>query len=294
MTQQGRAYLLGGMAVLFWSTVATAFKLGLQWLTPAQLLLFASLSSVLILTVVLLIQGRFHLLSRASKQDWLRSVYFGALNPFIYYLVLLRAYDLLPAQEAQAINYTWALTMSALAVPLLGHRWHWPDMLAAVVCYCGVLVISTRGDVFSLSFSNGFGVILALLSTIIWALYWIYNARDQRDPVLGLLQNFIVAVPMIIIYCLLQGELTIPPWQGFFAAVYVGFFEMGLTFILWLSAMRLTNSTAKISNLIFISPFLSLIFIYLFLDEEIVPATLYGLIMIIFGLLFQQFFKRES
>ena len=40
----------------------------------------------------------------------------GLVNPFLYYLVLFKAYDLLPAQEAQAINYTWALMLAFLSV----------------------------------------------------------------------------------------------------------------------------------------------------------------------------------
>lgn len=85
------------------------------------------------------------------------------------------------------------------------------------------------------------------------------------------------------------------PWQGVLGAAYIGAFEMGLTFVLWLSAMKLTDSTAKISNLIFIAPFLSLIFISVFLGEEILPSTLYGLIFIVGGLVLQQLhFSRKN
>ena len=35
------------------------------------------------------------------------------------------------------------------------------------------------------------------------------------------------------------------------AVTYVGLFEMGITFVLWLSALKSTNNTARISNLIF-------------------------------------------
>ncbi len=48
---QRQAMLYGLMAVLLWSTVATAFKLSLQHLTPIQLVLFASLTSVLSLGI---------------------------------------------------------------------------------------------------------------------------------------------------------------------------------------------------------------------------------------------------
>ena len=288
MNNQYKAYLFGLGAVICWSTVATAFKLSLQHLTPAQLLLYASVVSCGFLLLTLFARGELGLLSRLTGRDYVASLVFGTINPLIYYLILLRAYELLPAQEAQAINYTWALTMSLLAIPILGHRLRKQDLLAALLCYCGVLVISTQGKVLSMQFSSLTGVSLALISTVIWAIYWLFNTKDPRPAILGLCLNFMVAIPLITLYCWWNDQLQLPNWQGFAGAVYIGIFEMGLSFVLWLTAMKLTQSTARISNLIFIAPFLSLGFISVFLGETIHSATLVGLLMIIAGLSFQQ------
>lgn len=77
-------------------------------------------------------------------------------------------------------------------------------------------------------------------------------------------------------------------------AVYSGIFEMGLTFILWLKAMQLATDTARVSNLIFLSPFLSLIFIRLIVGEQILPSTFGGLLLIVSGILIQQLKIRKS
>jgi drug/metabolite transporter (DMT)-like permease len=294
MTSQHKAYLFGLAAVLLWSTVATAFKLTLEYLTPVQLVLLASTFSCLVLGIIIVIQGKLNQLQQLTLQDWLLSLLLGAINPTIYYLVLFQAYALLPAQEAQAINYSWAITMTLLAIPLLKQSLRWQDIAAALLCYLGVLVIATHGETTALKFSNTLGVILALVSTILWALYWILNTRDQRDPVIGLFLNFICSIPLIIIYSLLTGEFSAMPWQGVVGGLYIGIFEMGLTFVLWLAAMKYTASTAKISNLIFISPFLSLIFIYFLLNEKILPSTFIGLGLIISGLALQQLKSKQQ
>ncbi len=78
------------------------------------------------------------------------------------------------------------------------------------------------------------------------------------------------------------------PWQGWLAVSYVGLFEMGITFVLWLSALKLTTNTAKISNLIFISPFISLLLLATIIGETIAPSTIIGLGLIIVGLMIQQ------
>ncbi|RLB71436.1 MAG: EamA/RhaT family transporter [Deltaproteobacteria bacterium] len=288
MTQHRQAMIYGLCAVLLWSTVATAFKLSLQYFQPIELLLYSGFVSTLLLGTILLYQGKLYLAFQCSRREYLLSILLGILSPFLYYLILFEAYDLLPAQQAQPLNYTWAITLSLLAVPLLKQKIGWQQWLALLVSYCGVVIISTEGKPFSLQFTDPVGVALALFSTIIWALYWIFNTRDKRDPVIGLFINFLCSCPFVLGYYLWTEELRLPPIKGLYGAVYVGIIEMGVCFILWLMAMKLTDNTAKISNLIFLSPFLSLVFIHFLLGEEILSATLIGLAFIVGGLFCQK------
>ena len=286
--QQRRADLFGLGAVLCWSTVATAFKLSLEHLSPAQLVLFASIFSWLFLGALLAWRGELAGIAAQFRQHWRNTLLLGALNPTLYYLVLFQAYDRLPAQEAQALNYTWALTLSLLAVPLLGHRLRPIEAVAALVCYSGVLVIATRGDLLGLQFDSLTGVLLALASTLIWALYWILNTRDTREPVASLFMNVSVGIVLLLGYCGVTGELASIELQGLWGAGYIGLFEMGLSFVFWLLAMKLTGSTARIANLIFIAPLISLVLISTILDEPILSSTLVGLGLILTGLALQR------
>lgn len=275
--------------------MATAFKLSLAHLSPVQLILLASFASSVLLLAVLFLQGRLSELWRQPLRVYISSFLFGLLNPTLYYLLLFWAYDLLPAQEAQAINYSWAIVMTFMAVPLLKQRLYWYDCIAAAFCYIGVCTIATRGDLFGLNFASVLGVSLAVLSTVVWSTYWIFNQKDQREPVLGLCLNFITALPVITLIAIWRGEFNLlaSPWQAWAGGVYVGLLEMGLAFILWLSAMKRADNTAQLANLIFISPFLSLFFIAFFLGEAILPSTLVGLGLIVAGLLLQQLSKSR-
>lgn len=288
MTNERQATIYGVSAVLLWSTIATAFKLSLRHLQPIELLLFAGFFSTVLLGVILTVQGKLKLVLQNSRQDLLLSVVLGCLNPFLYYIILLKAYALLPAQQAQPLNYTWAITLSLLAVPLLKQRIVARQWVALLVSYAGVLVISTEGKPFSLEFTDPLGVALALGSTIVWALYWIFNTRDKRDPIVGLFTNFLCGFPFVLICYLLLTDFSLPSLEGFLGAAYVGTFEMGACFVLWLMALKKTSNMARISNLIFLSPFLSLVFIHFFVGEEILPATFFGLLLIVIGLLLQQ------
>ncbi|MBP9615748.1 MAG: DMT family transporter [Aliarcobacter sp.] len=285
---QKQAYKYALIAIFFWSTVATAFKISLQYLTPSELVLYASIFSTIVLYIVISYQKKFNQVKIHIINNYKLVFTLGLINPFLYYLVLFKAYDLLPAQEAQAINYTWALMLAFLSVIFLKQKLTIKDIFAGIICYFGVLIISTKGEPFSLNFSNIDGVLLALLSTVLWSMYWIINTKQKADPIVGLFSNFLVSLPIIIIYFLITQPLVMPDIKGILAASYVGFFEMGITFLFWLKAMQSASSTAKIANLIFISPFISLIFIYFIVGEQIYISTLIGLTVIILGLILQQ------
>ncbi len=292
MTRQQRAYLYAVTTVLMWSTVAAAFKLTLRRLSPIPLLFYANIVSIVCLLLVLIGQNRVSILLQYSRRDVARCAVLGFLNPFLYYLILIKAYDLLPAQEAQPLNYTWAITLAILSVPLLGQKLTAKDIVAILISYFGVVVIATRGEPWSLRFTNTAGVMLALGSTVIWALYWIFNMKAGNDPVANLLLNFIFGLPFVALAtCLLSDPFAVSV-QGLVGAAYIGLFEMGIAFVLWLNALKLSDSTARVSNLIFFSPFLSLVFISVFVGEKISPSSIAGLVLIVVGNVIQRYKGR--
>ncbi|WP_319780169.1 DMT family transporter [Maridesulfovibrio sp.] len=290
---QKKAYLYGLSAVLIWSTVASAFKIALGYMDPLQLLFYAVIFSTVSLFAILKIQGKIELIKQMGGKELLKNGLPGLLNPFLYYIILFKAYALLPAQEAQPLNYTWAITLSLLSIPLLGQKMTVRELLAILTSYMGVVVISTHGNLLDIEFSNGFGVFLALFSTILWSLYWIINAKSKCDPLIGLFLNFCFGLPFV------TGAMLIfsgpPPLEvpAILSAAYVGLFEMGITFALWLNALKLTEKASRVSNLIFLSPFISLILIHFILGEAILPSTLVGLIFIVGGNVIQQLGKKN-
>ncbi|MBF0301643.1 MAG: DMT family transporter [Desulfamplus sp.] len=283
-----KAYLLALLTVLFWSTSATAFKLSLKYLDVPQLLFYASLVSTVVIALILLIQGRFKEAFTLERQDYINSFFLGFINPFIYYLMIFKAYDLLPAQIAQSVNYTWAIMLTLLSVPLLKHPFGKIDFIAMLICYTGAVIVSTHGDISGFKTLSLNGLILALGSTVVWALYWILNVRMPRDPIIGLFLNFLFSLPLTAISCLWFSSITDISLKGFAGAVWVGCFEFGFTFVIWLTALKLSNNTGKIVNLIFLTPFISLIFIRFFLNETVFISTFIGLAFIVSGLLLQK------
>ncbi|HET55533.1 MAG TPA: DMT family transporter [Ignavibacteria bacterium] len=279
-------YALG--AVLLWSTVATAFKLTLEGLNYAQLLFYSSVTSTAVLLIFAFRESKKEVLNIFKGNEIFKNIILGLFNPFLYYLVLFQAYSLLPAQEAQPLNYTWPIMISVFSVIFLGQKLSLRTIIGLVSAFFGVIVIATRGDLFGLSFHNLFGVILAVGSSLIWAGFWTMSLIDKRKNSIKLFASFLFGSFFTFFFVLLFDSFHISSIGYLFGAVYIGLFEMGITFFLWMKGLQLSINKAKTSTLAYLSPFISLIFIALILGEIIRLSSIIGLVFIIGGILYQQ------
>jgi drug/metabolite transporter (DMT)-like permease len=294
MKNQKLSYILAGFVILFWGTSATAFKIALKYLSFIQLLFWASLFATIILFFVLLFQGKLSQVFKMTKDQLKWSIFLGFLNPFLYYLILFKAYNLLPAQVAQPLNFVWPIILVLLSIPILGQKLKAKNIVALIISFIGVVFISSQGNIQIFSKSNPFGVFLALISSTIWALFWLYNVRDKsRDEVVKLFLNFCFATIFTLIVGFFTQDFWNVPVNGVFASAYIGAFEMGMTFVLWLKALNYAENTAKLSNVIYLVPFVALIFIKLVLGETVCWTTIVGLVLIISGIGYQQIRSKE-
>jgi len=289
-----KSFLFAGVAVLIWSTVATAFKLGLRELHYAQLIFIASGVSLLIFTVYLVFTGQLQQVFRSTFREWLWSATLGFLNPFAYYLIIFKSYSLLPAQIAQPLNMIWPLVLALLSVPLLKQSISWKQFASLGVCFLGIVILSSQGSLSGYRNTSFPGVLLAVGSSFFWALYWILNVKDHRPEAIKLFQSFLFG----FIYLL----ATLPFFSGFsfswgislWAALYIGFFEVGITYLIWMRAMHLSDNNALTGSLIYIAPFISLILISTVIDETIHFTTFLGLTLIASAILYVQLSSKRK
>lgn len=294
MTSQKKAYLYAILATIIWSTVASVFKISLRHLDFLQLLCYSSLVAVITLFLILVFQGKLNLIFKSSSKEIMFSALGGFLNPFLYYALLFKAYTLIPAQEAQPLNYTWPIMLTLLSIPLLKQKIKIRAIFAIIASFIGVVIISTQGNISEFKFHNPIGAILALSTAMIWSLFWIINIKDKRDEVVKLFLNFCFGFLFTLILTLIYSEISIPDISGFIGLIYIGLFEMGVTFLIWLTALKLSKTTAKVSNIIYLVPFLSLIIIHFAVGEKILYSTIIGLVFIVLGIVIQQYSPKNG
>ena len=294
MNRNTRAILLALMAVLSWSTVATAFKVALTYLTHFEMLLIASLTSVLVFTLTLTIQGKWHMVRRLSSKLWKELAFQGFLNPAAYYLILFKAYDMLPAQVAQPVNYAWPIVLLILLAAFAKQPIPSKKYMGMVISMLGVVMISLGTGQLSGMKVPFTGVLLAAISAFFWAGYWIVNNKhkDSIDAIVTLFGSFLCG-SLYLIICIPVFGFSIPNLNGLLAGIYVGGFEMAIPFICFGIAIRITSNPALINQLCYLSPFLSLFFIAMVLHEPIVVTTYIGLVLIVAGIVFNEYLVKD-
>jgi len=286
MKPQTKAMLMGCCVVLFWSTVATSFKIALSEMGYIQLLLIASLTALVITSVFAISTGKFPVIrSLFSNPGELKKLALQSiLNPFLYYLVLFKAYSLLPAQIAQPLNYTWQVVLILMMAILLKQRLKIIQIAGVLISFSGVILLSFNSGASPQGELSAEGILLVLGSAFIWASFWILKMKNQNEPVAELFFNFLFGSAYLLILSLFI-PMEWPSARGLLAAVYSGAFEMGFTFILWLNALKVATNRVVLTQITYFSPLLSLVLIHFVLGENISYITVVGLLLITGGII---------
>lgn len=294
MRTPSRPVLLGSVAVLSWSTVATAFKVALSHMDPFEMVFVAGFTALAVFAIWMCCTHSWGELRHLPPNIWGRFAVLGLIAPVAYYLILFKAYDYLPAQVAQPINYCWPILLAVMLAIFTRRPIPSAKYLGMAVSLAGVALISLGGQSLGQSFS-GMGIFLAIFSAMLWAAYWIVNdsLKDNVSEVTALFLTFLFGMAYMCIGCIFHpiAQLSVP---ALLSGAYIGLFEMGVPFICFGLAIRTTNNPALINQMCYLSPFLSLFLISVVLGETIAPSTYIGLSLIVGGLVYNEYLAPKS
>lgn len=295
MKDNKKALFLAIAAVLSWSTVATAFKIALTHLTHFEMLWVACVTSLVIFSVMLTVQRKWVKIKALSWRMWGYFALLGLLNPVAYYLVLFKSYDLLPAQIAQPVNYMWPVLLVVLLAIFTKQPIPAKKYIGMLISLGGLILISAGGKQMGSMEIPAVGLGLGIMSAFLWAIYWMVNNRnkDKVDATVACFMSFLFGCVYLSIGALLVG-LNLSTVPGILSGIYVGAFEMGIPFICFGIAIRKTSNPALINQLCYLSPFLSLFFVSTILGEQIVSTTYIGLVLIVAGIVFNEYFVKQK
>ncbi len=280
-----KQYIYAGTAILFWSTVATVTKLLLKSYTSIQVLWISSFFAFLILWGVNTISGNIKNLRSYTKKDFVTTILIGIPGTLIYYLCYYAGADILPASQAFIINYMWPIMSVFFAWVILGEKMTVRKIIAIVISFLGVGIVTGT----SLKVSGGntlLGVALCLMGAVSYGVFTGFNQKYSYDKKLSMMINYLVTFVFTTVINLTKGDLFIPSAVEAVGFAWNGMLTMAVASTAWIIALSGGN-TAKISNLAYITPFLSLVWTGLILKENISVYSFIGLAVIVTGIFVQ-------
>ena len=279
---KSHTYIL--FSIIFWATSPVVIRLLLSGVDNFQVSFYTSLFSAATLFLIVVFQKKLSILKKYSKKDILKICLLGFFGIFLYNLLFVYSFVFLTTQEDFVLNYLWPVLVVIFGIIILKEKVSMKKILAIVLGFIGVSIVVSKGA--ELSFLNPFGVVLAVSGAVSYSLFSVLSKRCKYEKFTSMFLYCLFSVPFSFLVAISLSQIIIPTLEQLIGLLWLGSVTIGLGFTFWLKAIEV-GDTAKMSNLVLATPFLSLVFVYLILGEEIIISSIIGLVLIISGILVQ-------
>lgn len=280
------AYTNLAFCILLWASIPVATKKILVELDNLQALFYSTVLSTFVLGILLIFQKKLKDLKKYNKNQYSTMFLLGFIGNYLYYVLLYGALSKTTASEGFILAYTWPIIVLILSFIILKDKVTIQKLAGILISFFGIIIITTKGNITTFNLTNFQGAILALSGAFVFALFSVLGKKFNFDKTISVFIYFLSALIFIIPTVLFFSSITFPSFNVWLWIIYNGVFVNGISYIFWFKALE-GGETHIVSNLLYFTPFISLIYISIFLDEKILSSAVVGLIVIVMGVLSQ-------
>ena len=197
-------------------------------------------------------------------------------------------------QTSEAGITAWIVATTPVFMALLGlfflkEKLGWIKTLGIALAFIGVLVVVSKGNFASISIGRlgAPGDVLILISAVNWAVFSALSRRGLRAYPASLMMFYVMTFGWLFTSLLFiptqgfaeLGKLTFNGWLG---VAFLGIFCSGLAYIAWYDALK-ALTTAQTGVFLYIEPLVAVVVAFFVLGEAIIPASLFGGVVILLG-----------
>lgn len=292
----GKAYIALGLVSFLWGTTFIASRVGVQEMPGLFLSGLRQFSSGLIMVAFFLAKG-YKLPDLASMK---RISIQGILLLCIANGMATWAVEYISGGLAAIIAALSPLFITFFSIWMIRSgkitRWMLAGML---IGFAGIVIIFYDYLDFLSSGPFAFGVVLSLLSTVIWAFGTVYTSRNRSLPVdilfnVGL--QMLVAGIITLFICLLSGKYVNLATTGnasLYSLLYLVLFGSLIAYSAYVFAISKLPATL-VSIYAYINPIVAVILGWLLLQEKLNPNMILGTLVTLGGVyLVNREFKKQ-
>jgi drug/metabolite transporter (DMT)-like permease len=284
-----QAYLFAAVPILLWASTPLLVTELAEELPVFQVNWLVTGFSILSLSTTLTAYKRWNKLRDFSRSDWGTALLLGVTGLFPYTTLYYLAFALAPeaAGTSNIINYLWPIWIVVLAVPILKERLSWKKILGIALSFTGVYLILTGGMWVRLQLDHLPAYLSAGAGALFWGLFSVQNKRHRFDALPAMWIYNVGAFPCFAAAAVIASPLIWPTPRGWLLLFLLGGIVNGFSYLFWILALR-RGETAKIANLVYITPFLALAYLAAFRGTQITATQLLALLLVIAGPVLQE------
>lgn len=249
---------------------------------------------IIMLLIINIINGAIKEMKRYRLKDYLKMSGLGFLGLFMYSALYYYGIAVLSSQEACILNYLWPMMIVLFACLLLRETLTVKKAIAMVMSFAGIVVL-TLGSGGGSSGNRLFGIIACVAAAVCYGLFSVLNKKHSLNQSVTMMWIWLtVAVCSAVSGLIFEAWQPITGWQ-WAGVAWLGIVVNAVAYLLWALALKGARDSAKIANLAYLVPFLSIVLSALILKEQIACTAAIALVLIIGGILLQSIqIKKRS
>ena len=286
-------YIFALITILIWASMATMVKLLLADIPNLEALAISSVFAFLFLLIINIKTGKIKEIKQYSVKQYGVMAGLGFLGLFLYSGLYYYGIGELSSQEACILNYLWPMMIVLFSCLILKERVTVLKCVAMVCSFLGIVILSLgKGE--TVGGNTTAGMVACIVAAACYGLFSVLNKKADYDQNITMMIIWLtVAVCSFAVGPFLENWVPVRgvQWIGI---VWLGVMTDAVAYLLWALALADVKDTAKIANLAYLTPFLSVLCSAVVLKEKIKVQALVALILIVGGIVLQSVFEGKT
>ena len=271
------------VSVILWGALPALTKDLLNALPNFETLALSSLFAFLFLFAL---NRRAGTLKNLSSGKIFTAAWLGFLGVFLYSAFLYYGLDRLSSQEACILNYLWPLMIVLFSCPILGEKLTRRKLLAVGMSFIGVvLVMSGSISAENISVEKIFGTLSCIVAAACYGLFSVLNKKIRLEQKFAMMIIWATTAIFSFVSGYFFESWILPSAGQIFRLIWLGVMIDAVAYLTWALALEKSSNTARTANLAYLVPILAIFISTLIFGEELSPAVIPALVLIIGGIL---------
>ena len=268
--------------------MAAITKMLLSDIPNLETLSVSSVFAFVFLLVINIKNGSIREIRELTVKDYGIIAGLGFLGLFMYSALYYYGLTQLSSQDACILNYLWPIMLVICSCILLKEKFTIIKGAAMFCSFLGIVVLSTgNGNI--AGGNTAAGICSCIVAAACYGLFSALNKKANYNQNISMM-----IIWLVVAVCSAALGLVTETWKPIEGTQWLGIIWLGVVidavaYLLWAMALQGVENTAKIANLAYLTPFLSLVVSAVVLKEQVQMRALVALIFIVGGILLQSF-----